>query len=102
VNPHHFLFTKSDEQFDQIVADPVRRRTAIADRSKIRAFFFWCAGLLTLLSGASSVEGGKPPVGPFFFSAFFWIFYFKSESELRLLRAIERLYQDKESKTAAR
>ena len=102
MNPHHFLFTKSDEQFDQLVTDPERRRTAIADRSKIRAALFWCASLITLLSGASGLEGGKSPVAGFFFGAFFWILCFKSESDLRLLRAIERLYQDKEGKATSR
>ena len=99
--PHYFLFVKPDEQFDQLVADPVRRRMAIATRSRSRAILFWVALLETIFAIACSLDV-KPPVGLFFSAAVVWCIFFKFESDLRLLRAIERLYPGVGGKTAVR
>jgi hypothetical protein len=98
VNPHYFLFSKPDEQFDQLVADPARRRIAITARSKGRAILFWIALSESIFAIACSLDG-KPPVGMFFAAAVVWCIFFKYESDLRLLRAIEQLYQDNRSLT---
>jgi hypothetical protein len=88
------MFTKQDEEFDQTAADPTRRREAIVDFSRRRNIMFWAAIGMTLCALAIFFislrhDRGSAAVG--FAAAVQWMLLFKFESELRLLRAIERL-----------
>ena len=85
------MFTKHDEKFAETAADPVRRLAAITDLTSRRTILAWCACAATLLTIVSSF-GSKPVVGGLaFFAAIQWMLVFKFESDLRLLRVIDRL-----------
>jgi hypothetical protein len=84
------------EQFDHIAADPARRQTGITGLSSRRKLMFWCAVGMTLcalvtffMSLRSARPGGAAVV---FAAAVEWMLFFKLESDLRLLRVVERLH----------
>jgi hypothetical protein len=94
------MFKRYDEQFERTAADPLRRRAAIGDLSLRRTILFWCALVTTacaLVVGACALVGrlsGSSAVAAalYFAAAVHWSSVFKFESELRLLRVIERLH----------
>jgi hypothetical protein len=45
---HLFMFTKYEDSFDEIAADPARRRIAIADISRRRTIVGWCAVVMSI------------------------------------------------------
>ena len=91
------MFTKQDEKFAETAADPVRRVAAITDLTSRRTILFWCALLITLVMGASSFGGKPASVGLGLCAAIQWAIVFKFESDLRLLRVIDRLQRDDKS-----
>ena len=97
------MFKKQDEEFDEMIADPVRRRAKIADLSWRRTCIGFFAIGVTVCAVASAWcskgAGGMGGVAISFAAA--WIIFFKTESDLRLLRTIERLQKDKDEKPAA-
>ena len=99
------MFTKQDEQFDQMAADPLRRREGIAGLSRRRNMMFWCAAIMTLcalatffLSLRTARGGGGAAIG--LAAAVHWMLLFKFESDLRLLRVIERLHLTQNARTS--
>ena len=86
---------KYDEYFDMMVANPALRREGIRDLSWRRTLMFWCAVVITLcglvLLFTSSHSSGAGAAGLLFAAAMSWISGSKIDSNLRLLRAIQRL-----------
>ena len=91
------MFTKHDEEFAEIAADPARRRAAIADFSKRRTLIFWCASFVSLLAFVSILVSKSAGVGLVFFAATQWVLVFKVDSDLTLLRVIDRLHRDEKT-----
>jgi len=88
------MFTKHDEKFAETAADTTRRAAAITDLSIRRTILFWCACMVSVATIASSF-GSRPAGGAWAFcAAFQWMLVFKFESDLRLLRVIDRLQRD--------
>ncbi|MBM3971046.1 MAG: hypothetical protein FJ302_14485 [Planctomycetes bacterium] len=98
------MFTKQDDQFAEIALDPERRRAAIADLSRQRTLFFWLAMFMFAL-GLLENEVGKQftrPVGTSFLCLFVVWICGKKESELRLLKVIERREKANDSAVESR
>jgi len=51
------MFTEQDAEFDEITADPIRRRANIADLSKRRTVISWCAVVISISAIAESWSG---------------------------------------------
>jgi hypothetical protein len=83
------------DQFVATVADPGRRSTAIADATRRRNKSLWIVSIVTLGFFALCFFGSRQPDGFFvFFVCLTWMLLFKYESDLTLLRVIERLQSD--------
>jgi Flp pilus assembly protein TadB len=98
------MFTKHDIEFDEMAADSVRRRAMIAGLSWRRVVAFWAAmvnivGVIfeICIGGSDAVTMAVAILG----AAIFCSLYVKMESDLRLLRFIERLQKGGEAKTTA-
>jgi hypothetical protein len=90
------MFSEKDKQFDQMAADPVRRREGIAELSQRRNLTFWvtliltgCALVTFYCSGNNT--SGAVPAALSFGAALQWMAFFRYESELKLLRVIDKL-----------
>ena len=98
------MFTNQDMQFDVTATDPARRREAIASLSWRRDMMFWCAAGVTLCALATffmSLQSPRPAAAAIgFLAAVQWMLLFKFESDLRLLRVIERLQLTKNDNTS--
>jgi predicted MFS family arabinose efflux permease len=81
----------SEENFLAAVADPARRSTAIARLSKRRTMLSWTVCILTLGFFAFCLASKPPDSFAVFMLLVLWMFLFGCESDLRLLRVIERL-----------
>lgn len=98
------MFTNQDKQFEQMATDPVRRREAIAGLSWRRDVMFWCAvgvtlcALATFFISLQKERGGAAAIG--FVATVQWMLLFKFDSDLRLLRVIERLRLSENNKTS--
>jgi len=94
------MFTKYDQQFDEMAADPVRRREAIARLTTHRNRMFWLALFIMLLAfmefWRQRSTGGGAQFG--FVATMPLVGLLTLESKLRLLRVIERLHKDREDK----
>ena len=86
------MFKRYDEQFERTAADPLRRRATIGDLSQRRTVLFWCALVTSVCGIVGSFSGKAAMAGLWFAAAVQWSICFKFESDLRLLRAIERLH----------
>ena len=98
---HKIMFKKQDEDFDEMAADPVRRRAKIADLSWRRTWIGCCALVIMFAAVAEMWSGGKEAIAGAFAGAISWGTFIKYESDLRLLRVIERLEKDRHDKTTA-
>jgi hypothetical protein len=109
------VYAKWDANFDEIAADPICRRDKIAALSAARTFCMFYAAislvifLLFSIAALLSYSGGKSiPTSDYLYTAL-WAFFAASsyvealyrQSELRLLRVIERLQKDREEKPTA-
>ncbi len=91
------MFTKHDEKFAETAANTSRRAAAITDLSNRRAKLFWGACVGSLATIASTFARSEPDGALAFLAAILWMLVFKFESDLRLLRVIDRLQRrDKE------
>jgi hypothetical protein len=98
--PHKNMFKKLDEEFDEVAADPIRRRAKITNLSLCRTFLgFGCVGI-TFGTVADALSGGKAAIGGVLVATSFAALV-KCESDLRLLRAIERLQRSNDEKPTA-
>jgi len=86
------MFTKSDLSFDEIAADPVRRRAKIVELSRSRTLFFWC--FITASIGALFCIWTGRASGSILAAALLYGVVVRLESDLRLLRVVERLQKD--------
>ena len=84
----------SEKDFLAAVADPVRRSAAMARVSKRRTKLLWIVCILTLGFFAFCIARKPPDSFAVFMLLMLWMFLFKWESDLRLLRVIERLKED--------
>ena len=98
------MFKKQDDNFDEMAADPVRRRATIANLSRSRTLIGCCALVISVCAIVGVSVGGKGAalgVLGVFAAAVNWSVCFKLESDLRLLRAIERLHKGTDEKPMA-
>jgi hypothetical protein len=95
------MFKRQDDAFDEIAADPIRRRAKIADLSKRRAIVFWCAVVISVCAIAGIWSGKATATGGIFAAAVSWSIVMKMESDLRLLRVIDRLRKGKDENPSA-
>jgi hypothetical protein len=89
------MFKKLDEEFDEMAADPARRRQGIARITLRRDVMCWCAVGMTLVA-LPFFFSNRSPAGAAavcFAAAVQWMLLFKFESDLRLLRVFERLHE---------
>jgi hypothetical protein len=99
--PHKTMFKKQDEEFDEMAADPIRRRAKIADLSWRRTLIGCCALVIMLAALFEMWGGGKGAIGGVFAAAISWGTFIKHESDLRLLRVIERLHKGSDERPVA-
>jgi hypothetical protein len=88
------MFKNNDEEFAEIAADPVRRRAAINDLTGRCRTVSRCAGVA---SGALIVATIANPQGTGVLAgcvAGLWAIAFKFDTDLRLLRVVDRLHGD--------
>ena len=93
------MLIKQDEAFDQTAADPVARRAAIADLTSRRTLLFWASVIASIGVIVTSFRAGSAAGA--FTAAIMWSLLFKFESDLRLLRVIDRLQRDRDEKPMA-
>jgi hypothetical protein len=98
---HKNMFKKQDEDFDEMAADSIRRRAKIADLSWRRTWIGCCAVVVTFATVAEMLSGEKGAIAGVLITAISFASLTKCESDLRLLRVIERLQKDKDEKTTA-
>jgi len=86
------LFNEADEQFTELATDASRRRIAITSRTQARNSLFWTA---IFLFAIAIIGLGHTSEATFLFSlvgaSFMTCLSFKFESDLRLLKIVERL-----------
>ncbi|HEY3932089.1 MAG TPA: hypothetical protein VGM58_06940 [Verrucomicrobiae bacterium] len=86
------LFTKADDKFVKYATDSNLRQIAIASRTQTRNSFFWTA---IFLFAMAIIGLGHTSNTTFLFSlvgaSFMTCLCFKFESDLRLLKIVERL-----------
>lgn len=88
------MFKNNDQEFAEIAADPVRRRAAIADLAGRCKTSSICAGVA---SGALIMATIANPQGTGVLAgcvAGVWAIAFKFDTDLRLLRVVDRLHGD--------
>ncbi len=88
------MYKNNDLEFAEIAADPVRRRAAITDLAGRCRTMSLCAGVA---SGALIVATIANPQGTGVLAgcvAGLWAIAFKFDSDLRLLRVVDRLHGD--------
>jgi hypothetical protein len=90
-----FMFKRLDEEFDEMAADAARRREGIVSLTSRRDVLCWCAVIMTLVAlpffFTNRSPAGAAAIG--FAAAVQWMLLFKFESDLRLLRVVERLHR---------
>ena len=87
-----FMNTKPDDDFVATAADPARRSTAIADLTKKHTRLSWISIIILLGFFGICFFASKPPDSPFILVVIIPFFQaYKCESDLRLLRVVERL-----------
>jgi len=94
------MFKTIDGEFDKMAADPTRRREGIARTTLRRDVMCWCAVGMTLVALPFFFANRSPAAGAAIgFAAVQWMLLFKFESDLRLLRVIDRLLKIRDEKT---
>jgi hypothetical protein len=95
------MFKQHDDDYDEMAADPIRRRAQIASLTKRRPFMF-CGVMVVLVCAVVEVwNGEKSAIHEVFAAAIFWGILIKQESDLRLLRVIDWLQKGKDEKPSA-
>jgi hypothetical protein len=91
----------ANKLFAEIAADPIRRRAKIAELSKRQTISFWVTMLIILLTiSAIWTESASARWGVLCIVLCLFTL-FKCESDLRLLRVVERLQEGKDEKPLA-
>ena len=95
------MFKQHDDDYDEMAADPIRRRAQIASLTKRRPFMFCAVMVIFVFALVEVWNGEKRAIGEVFATAIFWGTYIKMESDLRLLRVIDWLQKGKDEKPSA-
>ena len=88
------MFKNNDQEFAEIAADPVRRRAAIADLAGRCKTSSICAGVASaglIVATIANPQGTGVLAGCV---AGLWAIAFRFDSDLRLLRVVDRLHGD--------
>ena len=88
------MFKNNDQEFAEIAADPVRRRAAIADLAGRCNTSSICAGVASaglIVATIANPQGTGVLAGCV---AGLWAIAFKFDTDLRLLRVVDRLHGD--------
>ena len=88
------MFKNNDQEFAEIAADPVRRRAAIADLAGRCKTSSICAGVASaglIVATIANPQGTGVLAGCV---AGLWAIAFKFDTDLRLLRVVDRLHGD--------
>ena len=88
------MFKNNDEEFAEIAADPVRRRAAINDLAGRCKTVSRCAGVASvglIVATIANPQGSGVLAGCV---ASLWAIAFKFDTDLRLLRVVDRLHGD--------
>jgi hypothetical protein len=93
------MITKEDKKFDDMAADPMRRPAAIVDLYRRRAVLFWLAIIISVC--ATVFSWIRETSGLLFYAAVLWSLVLKLDSDLRLLRVVERLQKGSDEKPVA-
>jgi hypothetical protein len=92
--------TKYNKWFEQTVADPVRRRAAIADFTKRRIFLFLCASAVTICALLILVVGTRHSAADILLligASFSWIGVGRISSQLHKLERADQISGEKPS-----
>ena len=96
------MFTKADRQFDEMAADPVRRRKRIVELNRARRWLFGAAVCmlvaLCILTTEAIALHHPASAGmhlTVFSAALIWISFLQMQSDLKLLRFIDRLESER-------
>ena len=95
------MFKNNDEEFAEIAVDPVRRRAAIADLAGRCKTVSNCAGVASvglIVATIANPQGSGVLAGCV---AGLWAIAFKFDTDLRLLRVVDRLHGDSGLSTAS-
>ena len=91
-------FSRADNEFIDAAADDSRRHAKIEEITQRRSQFHWLAwgmtacALLFVIADIFSEQRNSGAMAPFFFAAAIqWMQVFKCESDLRLLKLVEKL-----------
>ena len=95
------MFKKCDDDFDEMVADPIHRSAKIADLALRCKLIWWCAVILIVCAGLETYLGAKTAAGAVLCAAIILSICLKMDSDLRLMKAIDRLQKDKDEKPTA-
>jgi bacteriorhodopsin len=92
------MFKKSDQRFEELMADPVLRRKRMAELSRARKWIFGSAVcvlvalcILTIASTALRETPSRAMPLMVFGAVMIWISYFQMEFDLKILRLMDRL-----------
>lgn len=95
------MFSKSDEEFDEMACDPVRRQKAIVALSVRRQRFMVGSLLISAALGLTLFIWMLKNQGPMIVivlqglaALFNWSYLWKTDSDLKILRVIERLHKN--------
>jgi len=94
-------FDRADDAFIQAAVDDVRRLELIKSTARRRIIMFWCAVVITVcalgMMIAAMNDKNRNPAGAgaagveFGVAAMTWMQVFKCESDLRLLKLVDKL-----------
>ena len=91
------MFTKLDEQFETLAADPERRLAAIRKLSKARTGIFWCAVVISILDITELLRGEPIKFVTVFSPMVTWLLVFKFQADVRVLRTIDSLHRNEKT-----
>ena len=91
----------ANKLFAEIAADPIRRRAKITELSKRQLISFWVTMLISVLTIPAIWTESTSGRWGVLFIVLSLLTLFKCESDLRLLRVVERLQEGKDEKPAA-
>jgi hypothetical protein len=91
-------FDKADDAFIQAAVDNTRRSELIRNTSYRRTKMFWgaviitaCALVIFFIEATGKTHSPELPGAMFFVAVMNWMQVFKCESDLRLLKLVEKL-----------
>jgi hypothetical protein len=95
--------TEYAKWFEQVAADPIRRRAAISTLTKRRNIWFGCASVITLCALSmffTSTHNRISPILESFAACMSWITFVLTNSNLRALKLLEQ-FSDRDNKSSS-